>query len=54
MADSGETSHKPTKLEQHDPSAPYADRPEDATATAILRKKKKPNVISSTQPVLIV
>jgi hypothetical protein len=54
MADSGESSHKKTKLEDADTSAPYADRPEDATATAILRKKKKPNVFHSPQPVLIV
>jgi hypothetical protein len=43
MADGGE-SHKKTKLEELDTTAPYADRPEDKTATAILRKKKKPNV----------
>jgi hypothetical protein len=43
MADSGEP-HKKTKLEELDTTAPYADRAEDPTATAILRKKKKPNV----------
>jgi len=36
--------HKKTKLEELDTTAPYADRAEDPTATAILRKKKKPNV----------
>ena len=36
--------HKKTKLEELDTTAPYADRTEDPTATAILRKKKKPNV----------
>jgi hypothetical protein len=44
MADTGDSSHKKTKLEELDTTAPYADRPDDATATAILRKKKKPNV----------
>jgi hypothetical protein len=44
MADSGESAHKKTKLEDLDTTAPYADRGEDPTATAILRKKKKPNV----------
>jgi hypothetical protein len=48
MADSGEP-HKKTKLEELDTTAPYADRPEDSTATAILRKKKKPNVPSSSE-----
>jgi len=43
MADSADV-HKKTKLEELDPTAPYADRAEDPTATAILRKKKKPNV----------
>jgi hypothetical protein len=43
MADSAEP-HKKTKLEELDTTAPYADRTEDPTATAILRKKKKPNV----------
>lgn len=49
MADSGESAHKKTKLEELDPTAPYTDRPEDATATAILRKKKKPNVFPLTK-----
>jgi hypothetical protein len=44
MADSKDTPHHKTKLEELDTTAPYADRPEDPTATAILRKKKKPNV----------
>jgi hypothetical protein len=44
MADPADSPHKKTKLEQADTTAPYADRPEDPTATAILRKKKKPNV----------
>jgi len=43
MADTGNAPKK-SKLEDLDPTAPYADRPEDPTATAILRKKKKPNV----------
>lgn len=47
MADTGDTPHKKTKLEDLDTTAPYADRAEDPTATAILRKKKKPNVSSS-------
>jgi hypothetical protein len=46
MADSGDAPHKKTKLEELDTTAPYADRAEDPTATAILRKKKKPNVLS--------
>jgi hypothetical protein len=44
MADTGDSPHKKTKLEELDTTAPYADRVEDPTATAILRKKKKPNV----------
>jgi hypothetical protein len=44
MADTGDSPHKKTKLEELDTTAPYADKPEDPTATAILRKKKKPNV----------
>lgn len=50
MADTGDSSshHKKPKLEDLDTTAPYHDRPEDATATAILRKKKKPNVHSHT------
>jgi hypothetical protein len=44
MADTGDSPHKKSKLEELDTTAPYADRPEDPTATAILRKKKKPNV----------
>jgi hypothetical protein len=48
MADGGDSSHhKKTKLEELDTTAPYTDRPEDPTATAILRKKKKPNVRNS-------
>lgn len=45
MADTGDSPHKKTKLEELDTTAPYADRTEDPTATAILRKKKKPNVL---------
>jgi hypothetical protein len=53
MADGGDSSHhhKKTKLEELDTTAPYADRAEDPTATAILRKKKKPNVSNSRQPI---
>jgi len=46
MADPADSPHKKTKLEQADTTAPYSDRAEDPTATAILRKKKKPNVCS--------
>ena len=47
MADTGDSPHKKSKLEELDTTAPYSDRPEDPTATAILRKKKKPNVYIS-------